>query len=79
MDYIELMSLIRELQELDERFKIGLTLFIEGAQGFHGNLRLLLDVYLFQECNQQLCELIQRHGLCWDFSLRDEASFIVIR
>lgn len=79
MDHSELVSLIFELKELNERFKIGLTIFIEGAQGFHGNLRLLLDPYIFQECNQQLFELIQQHGLCWDFCLRGEASFIVIR
>lgn len=78
MDYSELKALIRELQKIDERFRIGLTVFIEGVQAFHGNLRLLLDVYLFQDCTQQLCELIQRRGLRWGFCVRDEATFIVI-
>ena len=70
MDYSELMSLIYELQELNERFKIGLTLFLEGAQGFHGNLRLLLDPYLFQEYEDDLYELMHRRGLCFGFCMR---------
>jgi len=78
MDYSELIALIRELQKIDERFRKGLTVFIEGVQAFHGNLRLLLDVYLFQECEQQLCELIQRRGLRLGFCFRGEATFVII-
>ncbi len=78
MDYSELITFIRELQKIDERFRIGLTVFIEGAQALHGNLRLLLDVYLFQDCKQQSCELIQRRGLRWGFCVRNEATFILI-
>jgi hypothetical protein len=78
MEYVELTSLIRELQEIDERFKIGLTLFIEGAQGFHGNLRLLLDPYLFQEYECELYKLIQRRGLCLKFCIRVEATFVLV-
>jgi len=78
MDHSELMSLIHELQELDERFKIGLTLFIEGAQGFHGNLRLLLDPYIFQEYEHELYELIQGRGLCLGFCMRAETTFVLV-
>jgi len=56
MDHSELVSLIIELQELNERFIIRLTMFTEGAQGFHGNLRLLLDPYLFQKCEYNMYE-----------------------
>ena len=78
MDHSELVSLIIELQELNERFKIGLTIFIEGAQGFHGNLRLLLDPYLFQEHEHELHELIQRRELRLGFCMRGEATFVLV-
>jgi len=75
MNYSELTSLIHDLQEMNTRFKIGLTMFIEGAQGFHGNLRLLLDPYLFQEYECELYKLVQRRGLCLRFCIRAEATF----
>ena len=78
MDHSKLELLIRELMELDGRFKLGLTMFTEGAQGFHGNLRLLLDPYLFQEFEHELYELIQRCGLCLGFCMRAEATFVLI-
>ena len=78
MDYSELTFLIHELKELDERFKIGLTMFIEGAQGFHENLRLLLDPYLFQEHEHELYEFIQRRGLKIEFCFRAETTFVMI-
>jgi hypothetical protein len=78
MDHSELKSIISELQELDERFKIGLTIFIEGAQGFHGNLRLLLDPHLFLEFEIQLNEIMQRYGLCLGFCMRAEATFVMV-
>jgi len=78
MDYSALMSLICELQELNERFKIGLTMFIEGAQGFHGNLRLLLDPYLFQENKHELYKLIEIRGLRIGFCSRAEATFVMV-
>ena len=79
MDHSGLMSLMRELQQIDERFKIGLTMFVEGAHGFHGNLRLLLDPYIFQEYEHELCDLIQRRDLCWGFCFRGETTFVLVR
>ena len=76
MHYQEMQSLVLELQRLG--FKIGLTMFIEGAQGFYGNLRLLLDPYLFQEYENELYELIQRRGLRLGFCFRSEATFVMI-
>ena len=78
MDHSELVSLIFELQELHERFRIGLTMFTEGAQGFHGNHRLLLDPYLFQKCECNMYELIQGRGLRLGFCFRGEARFVLI-
>jgi hypothetical protein len=78
MNHFELKYLIHELQEIDERLKIGLTMFIEGAQGFHGNLRLLLGPHLFQEYKHELYELIQCRGLRWGFCFRSEATFVMI-
>ena len=78
MNYFELKILIHELQEIDKRFKIGLTLFIEGAQGFHGNLRLLLDPYLFQENKHELHKLIEIRRLRIGFCSRAEATFVMI-
>jgi len=76
MQYQEMQSLILELQRLG--FKFGLTMFVEGAHGFHGNLRLLLDPYLFQEYEYKLYELIQRRGLRLGFCFRSEATFVII-
>jgi len=78
MDHLELASLIFELQELNERFKLGLTMFIEGAQGFHGNLRLLLDPYLFQENKHELHKLIEIRELKIGFCSRAEATFVMV-
>jgi len=78
MNYYELISLTQKMSDVDERFKLGLTMFIEGAQGFHNNLRLLLDVYLVQENIQQFYVLIHRHNLFWNFCIRSEASFILV-
>jgi len=76
MQYQEMQSLILELQRLG--FKFGLTMFVEGAHGFHGNLRLLLDPYLFQEYEYKLYELIQRRVLRLGFCFRSEATFVII-
>ena len=78
MDHSELASLIFELQGLDERCKIGLTMFIEGAQGFHGNFWLLLDPYLFQENKHELYKLIEIRGLRIGFCSRAEATFVMV-
>lgn len=78
MDYSELVSPIFELQDLNKRFKIGLTLFIEGAQTFHGNLRLLIDPYLYLEFEIQLNEIIQSHELCLGFCMRAEVTFVLV-
>ena len=73
-----MISLLHEFQEMDERFKLGLTMFTEGAQGFHDNLRILLDVYLVQENIQQFYVLMQKNNLFWNFCIRSEASFILV-
>ena len=76
MHYQEMQSLVIELQRLG--FILGLTMFAEGAQGFYGNLRLLLDPYLFQENEHELYQFIQRRGLKIDFCFRAETMFIMI-
>ena len=76
MYYQKIQSLVIELQRLG--FKFGLTMFVEGAQAFHGNLRLLLDPYLFQEYEHELYELIQRRELQMGFCFRSEVSFVII-
>ena len=76
MNHTERAYLIQELMKKDERFKLGLTMFLEGAQGFYGNLRLLIDPYVFQECEYELYELIQRRGLRLGFCFRGEAVFV---
>ena len=73
-----MVSLLHEFQEMDERFKLGLTMFIEGAQGFHDNLRLLLDVYLVQENNPRFYDLIEKHNIRMGFCIRSEAPLIII-
>ena len=78
MNYSELTSLIHDLQDMNARFKIGLTMFIEGALGFHGNLRLLLDPYLFQENKHELHKLIEIRGLRIGFCSRAEATFVMV-
>jgi len=78
MDYSQTVSLLHEFQEMDKRFKLGLTMFYEGAQGFHNNLRLLLDVHLVQENIHQFHVLIQKHNLFWNFCIRSESSFILV-
>ncbi len=72
----ELQSLAVELQGLG--FKYGLTMFVEGAQGFHGNLRLLLDPNLFLEYERELFELIKRRELRMGFCFRSEVTFVII-
>ena len=76
MHYQEMQSLVIELQRLG--FKFGLTLFVEGVQGFHGNLRLLLDPDLFLEYDNELYDLIQRRELRMEFCFRSEAMFVLI-
>ena len=76
MHYQEMQSLVVELQRLG--FKFGLTMFVEGAQGFHGNLRLLLEPYLSQEYERELHELIQRRELRMGFCFRSDALFVMI-
>ena len=76
MYYQEMQSLVIELQRLG--FKFGLTMFVEGAQGFHGNLRLLLDPNLFLEYDNELYELIQRRELRMEFCFRSETTFVLI-
>ena len=78
MNSSERADLIRELMKIDDRFKLGLTMFLEGVHGFYGNLRLLLDPYLFQECEHESYELIQRRGLKIDFCFRAETTFVMI-
>ncbi len=76
MYYQEMQSIVVELQRLG--FKFGLTMFVEGAQGFHGNLRLLLDPNLFLEYDNELYELIQRRELRMGFCFRSDATFVLI-
>lgn len=78
MNVIDINSLILDLQKINERFKLGLTMFTEGAQGFHGNLRLLLDPYLFQDYESELHEIIEKRDLCLGFCMRAEATFVMI-
>jgi len=51
-----MQSLVLELQRLG--FKFGLTMFVEGAQVFHGSLRLLLDPYLCQDYERARTHLV---------------------
>jgi len=78
MNYLEIRTTMRDLQEIDSKFKLGLTMFTEGTHGFRGNLRLLLNVYLVQENQLRFHELIQRRGLRWEFCVRSEAFLILI-
>ena len=72
----EMQSVAVELQRLG--FKYGLTMFIEGAHGFHGNLRLLLDPGLFLENDDALYELIQCRDLRMSVCFRSETTFVLI-
>ena len=76
MDFLEMRDVMRELGELG--FAVGLSMWVDGAQHFVGNLRLLLDVYLYQENEKIVEKILKRHGLRLGACGISDALFMVV-
>jgi hypothetical protein len=76
MNYKEIQIMIQEFEKIG--FKVGLSIWIEGAHSFYGNLRLLLDPYLMMEKEDKVHELIDKYGLKLGFVGRGETTFVLI-
>lgn len=76
MDFREMQAVMRDLEELG--FVLGLSMWMDGAQHFTGNLRLLLDVYLYQKNVESVEEILERHGLWFWVRGMSEAFFVVV-
>jgi hypothetical protein len=76
MNYQELRFFINEFEKIC--FKIGLSIWIEGAHSFYGNLRLLLDPFKFMENEIEVYTLVEKHRFKFGFIGLGETTFVRI-
>lgn len=66
------------LAHCDPRFRPGLSVFLEGAQGLSGNHRLLIDTQDALEHISRIERIVADLDKRWRFCIRSEKPFILV-
>ena len=78
LDISEVKTILDMLTDCDPRFKPGLSVFLEGAQGLSGNHRLLINAEDALEHFPSLEKMLKSLGKRWKFCVRSERLYILV-
>lgn len=70
--------MLEMLADCDPRFKLGLSVFLEGVQGLSGNHRLLIDAQDALEHLSCIERIVGGLDKRWGFCIRSEKAFILV-
>jgi hypothetical protein len=78
LDISEVKTIVEMLIDCDPRFKPGLSVFLEGAQGLSGNHRLLINAEDALEHYSSFERILKCLDKRWRFCVRSERLYILV-
>jgi hypothetical protein len=78
LDISKVKAILKTLADYDNSFKLGLNVFLEGAQGLSGNHRILISAEDALEHLPNLERALMNLDQHWEFCLRSERPLILI-